>query len=211
MAIVAKIATCLWFDKEAEDAANFYVSIFRNSGIDTITRYGKEGFEKHRQPEGSVQTVTFRLDGHTFTALNGGPRYTHSPAVSFVVHCESQDEVDYFWGRLGAGGDPTWQVCGWLRDKFGVSMASVLIATSPRPRRWATTRAPRPRLLWALALTMQTDSPSNWNSNSVCGSRRARLRISAGMVTCPFDVMRIVLIGSSARQLALTCPARSGW
>jgi len=68
-----------------------------------------------------VQTVTFRLDGHTFTALNGGARFTHSPAVSFVVHCESQDEVDYFWDRLGAGGDPTWQVCGWLRDKFGVS------------------------------------------------------------------------------------------
>jgi len=94
MAIVAKITTCLWFNKEAEDAANFYISIFRNSGIDTVTRYGKEGFEQHRQPEGSVQTV---------------------------VHCESQDEVDYFWDRLGAGGDPTWQVCGWLRDKFGVS------------------------------------------------------------------------------------------
>ena len=121
MAIVAKITTCLWFNKEAEDAANFYISIFRNSGIDTVTRYGKEGFEQHRQPEGSVQTVTFRLDGHTFTALNGGARFTHSPAVSFVVHCESQDEVDYFWDRLGAGGDPTWQVCGWLRDKFGVS------------------------------------------------------------------------------------------
>ena len=121
MAIVTKITTCLWFNKEAEDAANFYISIFRNSGIDTVTRYGKEGFEQHRQPEGSVQTVTFRLDGHTFTALNGGARFTHSPAVSFVVHCESQDEVDYFWDRLGAGGDPTWQVCGWLRDKFGVS------------------------------------------------------------------------------------------
>ena len=121
MAIVAKITTCLWFNKEAEDAANFYISIFRNSGIDTVTRYGKDGFEQHRQPEGSVQTVTFRLDGHTFTALNGGARFTHSPAVSFVVHCESQDEVDYFWDRLGAGGDPPWQVCGWLRDKFGVS------------------------------------------------------------------------------------------
>ena len=121
MAIVPKITTCLWFDKEAEDAAKFYVSIFRNSGIETVTRYGKEGFEKHRKSEGSVQTVMFRLEGQTFTALNGGARYKHSPAVSFVVHCESQDEVDYFWDRLGAGGDPTWQVCGWLRDKFGVS------------------------------------------------------------------------------------------
>src|SRR5271165_5923548 len=121
MAIVQKITTCLWFDKEAEDAAKFYVSIFKNSGIETVTRYGKEGFERHRKPEGSVQTVTFRPEGQTFTALNGGPIYTLSPAVSFVVHCESQGEVDYFWDKLGAGGDPTWQICGWLRDKFGLS------------------------------------------------------------------------------------------
>jgi predicted 3-demethylubiquinone-9 3-methyltransferase (glyoxalase superfamily) len=121
MAIVQKITPCLWFEKQAEDAAKFYVSIFKNSGIETVTRYGKEGFERHRQPEGTVQTVTFRLEGQTFTALNGGPKYTLSPAVSFVVHCESQAEVDYFWDKLGAGGDPTWQVCGWLRDKFGLS------------------------------------------------------------------------------------------
>jgi predicted 3-demethylubiquinone-9 3-methyltransferase (glyoxalase superfamily) len=121
MAIVQKITPCLWFEKQAEDAAKFYVSIFKNSGIETVTRYGKEGFERHRQPEGTVQTVTFRLEGQTFTALNGGPKYTLSPAVSFVVHGESQAEVDYFWDKLGAGGDPTWQVCGWLRDKFGLS------------------------------------------------------------------------------------------
>ena len=121
MAIVQKITPCLWFEKRAEDAAKFYVSIFKNSGIETVTRYGKEGFERHRQPEGAVQTVTFRLEGQTFTALNGGPIYTLSPAVSFVVHCESQAEVDYFWDKLGASGDPTWQVCGWLRDKFGLS------------------------------------------------------------------------------------------
>jgi predicted 3-demethylubiquinone-9 3-methyltransferase (glyoxalase superfamily) len=121
MAIVQKITPCLWFEKQAEDAAKFYVSIFKNSGIETVTRYGKEGFERHRQPQGTVQTVTFRLEGQTFTALNGGPKYTLSPAVSFVVHCESQAEVDYFWDKLGAGGDPTWQVCGWLRDKFGLS------------------------------------------------------------------------------------------
>jgi predicted 3-demethylubiquinone-9 3-methyltransferase (glyoxalase superfamily) len=121
MAIVQKITPCLWFEKQAEDAAKFYVSIFKNSSIETVTRYGKEGFERHRQPEGTVQTVTFRLEGQTFTALNGGPKYALSPAVSFVVHCESQAEVDYFWDKLGAGGDPTWQVCGWLRDKFGLS------------------------------------------------------------------------------------------
>jgi predicted 3-demethylubiquinone-9 3-methyltransferase (glyoxalase superfamily) len=93
MAIVQKITPCLWFDNQAEDAAKFYVSIFKNSGIETVTRYGKEGFEKHGKPEGSVLTVTFRLEGQIFTALNGGPNFTLSPAISFVVHCESQAEV----------------------------------------------------------------------------------------------------------------------
>jgi predicted 3-demethylubiquinone-9 3-methyltransferase (glyoxalase superfamily) len=121
MAIVQKITPCLWFDRSAEEAANFYVSIFGNSGIETITRYGRQGFERHGMPEGTVQTVTFRLEGQHFTALNGGPRYTLSPAVSLVVHCESQAEVDHFWDKLGERGDPTWQVCGWLRDRFGLS------------------------------------------------------------------------------------------
>jgi predicted 3-demethylubiquinone-9 3-methyltransferase (glyoxalase superfamily) len=121
MAIVQKITPCLWFDDQAEEAARFYVSIFKNSGIDVVTRYGKEGFEKHGRPEGSVLTVTFRLEGQTFTALNGGPKFTFSPAFSLVVHCESQAEVDYFWDRLGEGGDPTWQACGWLQDKFRLS------------------------------------------------------------------------------------------
>lgn len=121
MAIVQKITPCLWFDNQAEDAAKFYVSIFKNSGIETVTRYGKKGFEKHGKPEGSVLTVTFRLKGQIFTALNGGPNFTLSPAISFVVHCESQAEVDHFWDRLGEGGDPTWQACGWLKDKFGLS------------------------------------------------------------------------------------------
>ncbi len=121
MAIVQKITPCLWFDNQAEEAAKFYVSIFKNSGIETVTRYGKEASEKTGKPEGSVLTVTFRLEGQTFTALNGGPKFTLSPAVSFVVHCESQAEVDHFWGKLGEGGDPTWQMCGWLQDKFGLS------------------------------------------------------------------------------------------
>jgi predicted 3-demethylubiquinone-9 3-methyltransferase (glyoxalase superfamily) len=121
MAIVQKITPCLWFDNQAEEAARFYVSIFKNSGIDTVTRYCKEGFERHGRPEGSVQTVTFRLEGQTFTALNGGPLFSFSPAVSLVVHCDSQGEVDYFWDRLGQGGDPAAQQCGWLKDKFGLS------------------------------------------------------------------------------------------
>jgi predicted 3-demethylubiquinone-9 3-methyltransferase (glyoxalase superfamily) len=121
MAIVQKITPCLWFDNQAEEAAKFYVSIFKNSGIETVTRYGKEGFEKHGKPGGSVLTVTFRLEGQTVTALNGGPKFTLSPAFSLVVHCESQAEVDHFWEKLGEGGDPAWQACGWLKDKFGMS------------------------------------------------------------------------------------------
>lgn len=121
MAIVEKITPCLWFDSEAEEAAKFYISIFKNSAIEKITHYGKAGFDKHGRPEGSVMTVTFRLENQTITALNGGPMFTHSPAVSFVVHCESQAEVDYFWDKLGEGADAIWQACGWLKDKFGLS------------------------------------------------------------------------------------------
>jgi predicted 3-demethylubiquinone-9 3-methyltransferase (glyoxalase superfamily) len=121
MTIVQKITPCLWFDDEAEEAAKFYVSIFRNSGIQTVTQYGKEGFEGHGKPPGSVLTVTFRLEHQTFTALNGGSKFTLSPAISLVTHCESQAEVDHFWGKLGEGGDPRSQACGWLKDKFGLS------------------------------------------------------------------------------------------
>jgi predicted 3-demethylubiquinone-9 3-methyltransferase (glyoxalase superfamily) len=121
MAIVQKITPCLWFDHQAEQAARFYVSIFGNSAIETITHYGREGFEQHGKAAGSVLTVSFRLEGQSFTALNGGPQFPLSPAVSLVVHCDSQDEVDAYWDKLGAGGDPKWQACGWLQDKFGLS------------------------------------------------------------------------------------------
>jgi predicted 3-demethylubiquinone-9 3-methyltransferase (glyoxalase superfamily) len=121
VAVLQKITPCLWFDDTAEEAAKFYVSIFENSSIDTITRYGREGFDKHHKREGSVQTVTFRLEGQTFTALNGGSYFTLSPAISFVVHCKSQAEVDHFWDKLSERGDPTSQMCGWLKDKFGLS------------------------------------------------------------------------------------------
>ena len=116
-----RITPCLWFDTQAEDAANYYVGIFRNSKVTLITRYGKEGFEVHHRPAGSVMAVQFELDGQTFTALNGGPQFKFNEAISFQVNCKDQAEIDYYWEKLGAGGDPRAQVCGWLKDKFGLS------------------------------------------------------------------------------------------
>jgi len=116
-----KITTCLWFDSQAEQAAKFYTSVFRSSSIGTITRYGEAGKEVHGRPAGSVMTVSFELEGRPFTALNGGPVFKFNEAVSFVIHCRTQDEVDYFWERLSEGGDPKAQQCGWLKDKYGVS------------------------------------------------------------------------------------------
>ena len=115
------ITPCLWFDHEAEEAARFYTSIFRNSRIGRIARYGKEGKEIHGRQEGSVLTVEFELNGQTFTALNGGPVFQFNEAISFQVPCESQDDVDYYWERLSAGGDEKAQQCGWLKDRYGVS------------------------------------------------------------------------------------------
>jgi predicted 3-demethylubiquinone-9 3-methyltransferase (glyoxalase superfamily) len=128
MAAVQKIAPCLWFDGQAEEAAKFYVSIFKNSAIGTVTRYGKEGFEIHGGREGSALTVTFRLDGQEFTALNGGPHFKFTEAISFVVKCETQAEVDYYWDELREGGDEKAQQCGWLKDKYGVSWQIVPVA-----------------------------------------------------------------------------------
>jgi predicted 3-demethylubiquinone-9 3-methyltransferase (glyoxalase superfamily) len=121
MQITQKIIPCLWFDNQAEEAAAFYTGIFRNSRIGRISRYGKEGFEVHGRPEGSAMTVEFELDGQAFTALNGGPVFTFNEAVSFQVLCEDQAEVDYYWDRLGAGGDEQAEQCGWLKDRFGLS------------------------------------------------------------------------------------------
>jgi predicted 3-demethylubiquinone-9 3-methyltransferase (glyoxalase superfamily) len=121
MANLQKISPCLWFDTQAEDAARYYVSIFKNASVGTITRYGKEGFDIHGQPEGRVLTVEFTLDGVEFLALNGGPQFKFNESVSLIVYCDSQQEVDYFWDKLGADGDPAAQVCGWLKDKYGLS------------------------------------------------------------------------------------------
>jgi predicted 3-demethylubiquinone-9 3-methyltransferase (glyoxalase superfamily) len=121
MARLARIAPCLWFDGEAEEAAAYYCGIFRDSRIVTVTRYGKAGFEVHRRPEGSVMVVAFELEGQPFTALNGGPLFKFNEALSLQVHCDTQEEIDYYWERLAAGGDPRAQQCGWLKDRYGLS------------------------------------------------------------------------------------------
>jgi predicted 3-demethylubiquinone-9 3-methyltransferase (glyoxalase superfamily) len=121
MQMTQKIMPCLWFDDQAEEAAQFYTSIFPNSKVVALTRYGAAGREIHKRPAGSVMTVEFVLDGHTFTALNGGPLFKFNEAISFQVMCDIQDEIDYFWAKLSEGGDPKAQQCGWLKDKFGVS------------------------------------------------------------------------------------------
>ncbi len=110
-----KITPFLWFNGQAEEAARFYTSIFKNSKVGTITHYGEEG----PGPKGSVMTVSFQLDGQGFTALNGGPEFSFTPAISFVVSCKTQQEVDEYWEKLRAGGQT--QVCGWLSDRYGVS------------------------------------------------------------------------------------------
>jgi predicted 3-demethylubiquinone-9 3-methyltransferase (glyoxalase superfamily) len=116
-----RITPFLWFDTQAEEAANFYVSIFKNSKIGRITRYGKAGQEIHGREPGSVMTIEFELDGQKFTALNGGPVFRFTEAISFQIDCETQAEVDHYWDKLTAGGDERAQQCGWLKDKFGVS------------------------------------------------------------------------------------------
>ena len=121
MAISQRISPCLWFADQAEEAAKFYVGIFKNSKIKTITHYGEAGKEAHGRPAGSVMTVFFELDGQTFMALNAGPAFTFNEAVSLMINCKSQDEIDYYWDKLSAGGDPKAQVCGWVKDRYGLS------------------------------------------------------------------------------------------
>ena len=121
MSLVQKIAPCLWFDNQAEEAAGFYTGIFRNSRITKVSRYGEAGHEIHGKPAGSVLTVAFELDGQPFTALNGGPMFKFNEALSLQIYCDTQEELDYYWEKLGAGGDPKAQQCGWLKDRYGVS------------------------------------------------------------------------------------------
>lgn len=136
----SRITPCLWFDDQGEAAAAFYVSIFPRSRITDIARFGETGKDVHGRPPGSVMTVSFELDGQPFTALNGGPRFHFSEAISLQIACRTQDEVDHYWNRLSAGGDPTAQQCGWLKDRFGLSWQVVPnrlieLMRDPDPRR----------------------------------------------------------------------------
>ncbi|MBI2299516.1 MAG: VOC family protein, partial [Armatimonadetes bacterium] len=121
MHIARRISPCLWFDDQAEEAVTVYVEIFSNSRISGIARYGQAGQEVHGRSQGTVMTVAFELDGLPFLALNGGPLFRFSEAISFQVHCDTQEEIDYFWERLGEGGDTAARQCGWLKDRFGLS------------------------------------------------------------------------------------------
>ncbi|MGV3719454.1 MAG: VOC family protein [Actinomycetota bacterium] len=121
MQFANKITPCLWFDNQAEDAANFYTGIFQNSKILSVTRFSEAGHEIHQQREGTVMAIAFELEGQQFTALNGGPLFKFNEAISLQIHCRTQEEVDHFWERLSAGGDEQAQQCGWLKDQYGVS------------------------------------------------------------------------------------------
>lgn len=120
VSITQRISPCLWFDTQAEEAANFYVSIFPDSAVGQIAQYGAAGAKASGQPEGSVMTVAFRLAGQEFLGMNGGPSVQFSWAVSFIVNCDSQEEVDFYWDKLQEGGGAA-QQCGWLKDRYGLS------------------------------------------------------------------------------------------
>jgi predicted 3-demethylubiquinone-9 3-methyltransferase (glyoxalase superfamily) len=144
MATTQPITPCLWFDTEAEEAARFYTSIFENSKIATISRYTEAGREVHQRSPGTVMTVDFELNGQQFTALNGGPDFKFSEAVSFQIMCRTQEEIDHYWNKLGAGGDPQSQQCGWLKDKYGLSwqvIPTVLAEMMTDPDREKSDRA----------------------------------------------------------------------
>ena len=121
MSKTQRITPCLWFDREAEEAARFYTGIFPNSKITSISRYNGAGEEIHGGEAGTVMAVAFELDGESFSALNGGPVFKFNEAISLQIHCETQEEVDHYWERLSEGGDPKAQQCGWLKDRYGLS------------------------------------------------------------------------------------------
>lgn len=116
-----KITPFLWFDNNAEEAVNFYVSVFRDAAIGIVTRFSREGAQASGMPEGSVMTIAFSLEDQEFVAINGGPHFKFTEAVSFVVGCETQADIDHYWNHLTDGGDPAAQQCGWLKDRYGLS------------------------------------------------------------------------------------------
>ena len=112
------LMTCLWFDTQAEEAAKFYVSVFKNAKLGKVSRYGKAGYETHRMKDGTVMVAEFELNGHPFMALNGGPIFKFNEAISLVVRCKTQEEIDHYWNTLGEGREGQ---CGWIKDKYGLS------------------------------------------------------------------------------------------
>lgn len=138
-----KFTICLWFENQAEEAAKFYTEIFKDGKIGNAHRYGKEGFEFHQQPEGTVMTIEFTVNSQQFLALNGGSQFKFNEAISLIVTCENQEEVDYYWQKLTADGGVEVQ-CGWLKDKFGLSWQVVPVQFQQimqRPDQEGTSRA----------------------------------------------------------------------
>jgi predicted 3-demethylubiquinone-9 3-methyltransferase (glyoxalase superfamily) len=153
MPTVQRIAPCLWFDDQAEQAATFYTSVFTNSKIVHLTRYGKAGYDIHRRPAGSVMTVEFDLDGQRFTALNGGPLFKFTEAISLQVNCETQAEIDHYWAKLTEGGDPKAQQCGWLKDKYGLSWQ--VVVPEMMARMMADPESPKSQRAMEVVMTMK--------------------------------------------------------
>ena len=148
-----KVSPCLWFDTQAEQAANFYVSVFKNGRIKSVSRYGEAGRDVHGKESGSVMVVDFEIEGQTFTALNGGPHFKFSEAISFQVMCDSQDEIDHFWNALTEGGRES--QCGWLKDRFGLSWQ---IVPSQLPRMLSSgDAASRDRMMTAVMAMKKFD------------------------------------------------------
>ncbi|MCW3465814.1 VOC family protein [Chitinophaga nivalis] len=116
-----KITTCLWFDTQAAEAVDYYLRIFKDAQKGIVTYYGKEDIDIHGMPEGTELTIAFTLEGQSFLAMNGGPHFQFTPAISLVVNCDTQEEIDYYWQHLIQGGDEKAQMCGWLKDKYGLS------------------------------------------------------------------------------------------
>ncbi len=121
MATFQKITPNLWFNSNAEEAVNFYMTVFKQAAIGDKTYYANAGYDIHKKPEGTVLTIDFEIEGQKFIALNAGDEFKFNEAISFVIQCDDQAEIDFYWDKLSQGGDPTAQVCGWLKDKFGVS------------------------------------------------------------------------------------------
>jgi predicted 3-demethylubiquinone-9 3-methyltransferase (glyoxalase superfamily) len=151
MTSATRITPCLWFDSQAEDAARFYTAIFPNSRITDISRYGEAGREIHGRPPGSAMVVAFELDGQPFTALNGGPLFTFSEAISLQVNCDTQDEIDHYWSRLGEGGPVEARQCGWLKDRYGLSWQVVPV----RMAQWMTGGGARSERVMQALLAMK--------------------------------------------------------